>query len=142
MPLAHLEDIQTKSDLEVFPPRGAASGIVTPLLPTPALRGGTLHSAPPGGCEHSGVSLSDAVVPSALGSTASLLLLASCIPRPCCKSLHPFPAPCYTELWAAHLTHTDSTSALEGLKVYGRTPRQPTKTDAYKTGCRSPKGGL
>lgn len=108
MSLAHLEDIQMKLDWEVFPPRGAAGGIVILLPPTHSLRGETLHSAPPGGYEYDGMSLSGAVVPLALGSIASVLLLVSCIPRPCCKILHPFLASCNTKVWAAHPTHTET----------------------------------
>lgn len=78
------------------------------------------------------------MVPLALWGIASLLALASCSPDQaagsCTPSLvTPRSGPC---------TRRDPASAPEGLKVYGRTQTQPTKTDACKTGHGNPKGGL
>lgn len=107
-PFAHLEDIQMKLDLEIFPPRGAASKAWScPSPTTQPLRGG----------RQSILHLQAAVGKMAWAQAMQwypwvltvLLFYCCCVlyPRPFCKTLHLFLASCYARPWAGHQTHAE-----------------------------------
>lgn len=127
MLLAHLEGIQTKLHLEVFPPRGAAGKASSHPRPRPAPSEeghSILHLQGAGG-----TTARARVMPRYPQLFAVWLLCRRRRPASPDGAAGPrIPSRHLVILGSGPCTHRDSTSAPEGLKVHGRTQKQPTKT--------------